>query len=195
MLMTSQQIWDLFHASLTKFVQRRVADPDAVEDVVQDIFLKIHTRMHTLRTIDSLPSWVYRIAQNAVIDYYRQQRPHDALPVDLEVEHEERDEVQQVLSSCASALLQQLSASSREALTLTDVEGMTQQAFAHRLGLSPSGAKSRVQRARAQLKALLLACCHLQFDQRGQPMDYQPREPTCAPCTCGPRDEVASRSS
>jgi RNA polymerase sigma-70 factor, ECF subfamily len=48
------------------------------------------------------------------------------------------------------------------------------------LGISFSGAKSRVQRARAKIKEQLLDCCHFQFDRAGQIIDYQPRRDCCA---------------
>lgn len=70
----------------------------------------------------------------------------------------------------------------RQALLLTDIQGLTQQQLADQLNLSLSGAKSRVQRAREKLKDVLLGCCHLEFDRRGQVMAYQPQEPNCRYC-------------
>jgi hypothetical protein len=43
-----------------------------------------------------------------------------------------------------------------------------------------SGMKSRVQRARRQLKALMTECCHITIDRRGTPTDVQPR----GACAC-----------
>ena len=48
-----------------------------------------------------------------------------------------------------------------------DFEGMSQKEYADRLGISISGAKSRVQRAREKLKDLILKCCDYQFDKYG----------------------------
>lgn len=61
----------------------------------------------------------------------------------------------------------------RKAVRLADLEGMTQAQLADHLGLSLSGAKSRVQRGREQLKALLTECCKFEFDCRGQIIDYE----------------------
>ena len=77
-------------------------------------------------------------------------------------------------------MVESLPADYREALILTEYEGLTQRALAERLGLSFSGAKSRVQRAREKLKAMLLDCCHFEFDRFGKIIDYQPN---CACCT------------
>src|SRR6266568_2402510 len=67
----------------------------------------------------------------------------------------------------------------RQALILTEYEGLTQRELAERLGISISGAKSRVQRAREKVKLMLLKCCHFQFDRLGRIIDY---EPNCACC-------------
>ena len=63
----------------------------------------------------------------------------------------------------------------REAIVLTEFEGLTQKELADRLGISLSGAKSRVQRARGQLKQMLLGCCQFEFDRRGGIIDCKPR--------------------
>jgi RNA polymerase sigma-70 factor (ECF subfamily) len=76
--------------------------------------------------------------------------------------------------------LQRLAAPYREAITLIELEGMTQASAAAHVGLSPSGMKSRVQRARAQLRELLVGCCEIELDRRGAIAGYQPR----TPCDC-----------
>ena len=55
--------------------------------------------------------------------------------------------------------------------------------MAERLGISISGAKSRVQRARAKLKAMMLECCHIDLDSRGSVIDYRPKGASCRLCT------------
>lgn len=83
------------------------------------------------------------------------------------------------LLPCVAAMVDALPSSYREALRLTEYQGLSQKALSERLGISFSGAKSRVQRARAKLKQQLLECCHFQFDHAGRIIDYQPR---CANC-------------
>jgi len=75
--------------------------------------------------------------------------------------------------------MEQLPALSREALVLTDIDGLTQAVAATALGLSISGMKSRVQRARLQLRALLVACCPIDLDARGAILDYMPPTRSC----------------
>jgi RNA polymerase sigma-70 factor (ECF subfamily) len=71
----------------------------------------------------------------------------------------------------------------REAVVRTEFDGLTQLELARRLGISLSGAKSRVQRGRAQLKQMLDACCRFEFDRRGKVIDCTPRRQAgCQEC-------------
>jgi RNA polymerase sigma-70 factor (ECF subfamily) len=72
----------------------------------------------------------------------------------------------------------------REAIQLAEINGLTQLEAARRSGLTFSGMKSRVQRARSQLKDMLLDCCRVELDRRGGILDYAVRDAT--KCPCGP---------
>lgn len=181
MTIASEQLWETFSGPLHQFIQRRVRDPHSAEDILQDVFLKIHTHIDTLRTQDRLSSWIYQITRNAIADYYRAQRPTVELAETLAVADElVGDDVVRELSPCVAAMVDGLPEAYREALRLTSSQGLSQKALSERLGISFSGAKSRVQRARAKIKEQLLECCHFQFDHAGRIIDYQSRRACCA---------------
>ena len=187
MLVTTENLWETFHAGLRRFILQRIPDEQSADDVLQETFLKIHTRIASLRDEDKLQSWMYQIARNAIADYYRQQKATVELPEALPVPDEPvfEDEVIKDLIPSVKAMVESLPATYREALILTEYEGLTQRELAQRLGLSFSGAKSRVQRAREKLKTMLLDCCHFEFDRLGKIIDFAPN---CACCTsdgCG----------
>ena len=69
-----------------------------------------------------------------------------------------------------------------DALRLTEWREVSQKEMAKRLGLSDSGAKSRVQRARRKLKQMLLDCCEVELDRRGTVLDLRPRGQTESSC-------------
>jgi RNA polymerase sigma-70 factor (ECF subfamily) len=103
--------------------------------------------------------------------------------------------VQAELAPSVAAMVNALPEPYREALYLTEYQGLSQRELAARLGISLSGAKSRVQRAREKLKQLLLDCCHFEFDRLGRIIDYQPR---CTCCSTRPeqiRQETAISSA
>src|SRR5262245_51612737 len=180
MTVASEQLWEPFSRPLHQFIKRRLSDPHSAEDILQDVFLKIHTHIDTLRTQERLTSWIYQITRNAIADYYRAQRPTTELVETLPVTDElVDDDVVHELSPCVAAMVEDLSGVYREALRLTEYEGLSQKALSDRLGISFSGAKSRVQRARAKIKEQLLDCCHFQFDYAGRIIDYQSRRACC----------------
>jgi RNA polymerase sigma-70 factor, ECF subfamily len=181
MTIASEQLWETFSRPLYQFIQRRVPNPHSAEDILQDVFLKIHTHIDTLRTQDRLTSWIYQITRNAIADYYRAQRPTAELAETLPAADElVDDDVMRELSPCVAAIVEGLPETYREALRLTEYQGLSQKALSERLGISFSGAKSRVQRARAKIKDQLLDCCHFQFDHAGRIIDYQSRRACCA---------------
>jgi RNA polymerase sigma-70 factor (ECF subfamily) len=183
MVTTTEQVWEDFSVLLYQFIRRRVSDETMAEDLLQDVFLKIHQRMDGLKDVKRLESWIYRITRNVIIDYYRGHRTVmrlDAAEVlDLPEELPDDDIVSELLP-CVRAMVQALPEQDRQALVLTEYQGLTQKEFGERLGLSFSGAKSRVQRAREMLKQELLTCCHFELDRRGHILNYQSRCQCCA---------------
>jgi RNA polymerase sigma-70 factor, ECF subfamily len=174
---TTQQIWTDFSNALKQFITRRVPNQTDAEDILQDVFQKIHRSLDTLKADSKLQAWVYQITRNAIIDYYRQQKLVVDLPETLEDENAEPEA--NSIMACLKPMVESLPEKYRQALVMTEFEGVSQKALAERLGLSFSGAKSRVQRAREQVKEKLLECCQLEFDRTGQIVEYRLREPGC----------------
>lgn len=178
-----EEIWDQFHTPLARFVRGRVQDTQTADDLLQDIYIRIHTHAHAVREEQRLESWVYQIARNAITDHYRRQKPLVEVTEDAAVEPppDPQDDLQERLARSVRRMLNDLPDEYREALILTEYEGLTQRQLAEKLGISLSGAKSRVQRGRKLLRETILNCCHLYFDRLGQVIDYEPRCGCCAP--------------
>ena len=200
MSITTEQVWHDFHAPLLHFIRARVADESTAEDILQEVFLKIHRHIETLKDTKKLESWVYQITRHALIDYYRgKEQPGASLETAEALglaEDLPDDDVVSELFPAVRAMVKSLPAPDRQALVLTEYQGLTQKEFAERLGLSFSGAKSRVQRAREKLKHLLLACCHFELDRRGGVIDYQPHCQCCSTgaCACEETESVTGNT-
>ncbi len=197
MSLTTESIWEAFHIPLHGFIRRRVSDEAVAEDLLQEVFLKIHQHGDSLQDIKKLESWIYQITRNAIIDFYRSARLMSSLDtpevLDLPEELPDDDIVSELLP-CVRAMVNNLPEQDRQAIVLTEYQGLTQKEFAERVGLSFSGAKSRVQRAREKLKQQLLACCHFELDRRGHVVNYQSRCQCCSSGTCS-ADETSRRNS
>jgi RNA polymerase sigma-70 factor (ECF subfamily) len=184
---TTADVWETFHTPLQQFIRQRVSDETAAEDLLQDVFLDIHQHIDTLRDVKKLQSWIYQVTRHAIIDYYRSRRATATLeePETSRLPEELPDEdIVTELLPCVRAMVLGLPTRDRQALILTEYQGLTQKELAERLGLSLSGAKSRVQRAREKLRQQLLACCHFELDRRGHIIDYQPRCICCSTADC-----------
>jgi RNA polymerase sigma-70 factor (ECF subfamily) len=164
---TLEHIWHEFAGKLGRFIRARVADPATAEDILQDVFVKIQKRLGQLQDPAKLEGWIYLIARNAIIDHYRTRKQTVEVPESLPAEPDANDGEIAYLKASFRRMIYSLPEPYREAVVLTELEGLTQQALANRLGISLSGAKSRVQRGRAQLKQMLDECCTFEFDRRG----------------------------
>lgn len=181
-----EMVWNTFNAPLERYIRKRVSDEHIAADLLQDVYVKIHTHIDMLRDDERLQAWVYQIARNTIYDHYRTQKPNAemsdtlAAPDTVEI----TDDTAARLAASLHSMIDCLPEEYQVALRLTELEGITQQELATRLGLSLSGAKSRVQRGRKMLREVLLACCHFEFDRLGKVIDYYPRCQCCSDNTC-----------
>jgi RNA polymerase sigma-70 factor (ECF subfamily) len=179
-----ESLYRSLRAPLQSYLVRKVRSPEVAEDLLHDVFLKIHESASRLERGDRIESWIWAIARNALIDRQRRERPSepiDQLPLRAEDPYDNR--VAGALRRTVRSFLECIPEPYREALVLADLEGVPQTQLAQRLGLSHSGAKSRVQRARGKMAALIQHCCHLEFDRYGNIVDYRPRGPQCPGCS------------
>jgi RNA polymerase sigma-70 factor, ECF subfamily len=186
---TAATVYQDFHLKLRSFALQHVSDPDAADDILQDVYLKIHSHIQELRDTDRLESWIFQVTRNAITDYYRRTRPQEELPDTVPAPADEEPDAASEVAASVGDMLRCLPRKYRQALELTDLQGLSQAELAARLNISLSGAKSRVQRAREKLKEAFLDCCHFEFDRYGKVIDYHANCLECAgeypPKECG----------
>ncbi len=174
---TFETLWAQTHTCLCWFIFSRVGSEEDAEDLLQDVFLRVYRQLGTVRDPQRLESWIYQITRNRIIDHYRSRRQWADLPEDLVIKEDLAEETAEVTSihllPHVCAVIDSLPEPDREALLQADFQGKTQQELACQLGISLSGAKSRVQRARQKVKKALLDGFEIEFDPRGGIMNYQ----------------------
>ncbi len=183
-----EALWVAFAAPLRRFVRRRLPPAIDADDVLQDIFLRIARQDGALDAVEQLEAWIYRVARTAIADALRAHRRREARAGDVDTDDlpaTATDEATVVaeLTPCVTPFIARLAEPYRSALEDTALAGRTQQEAAARAGISVSGMKSRVQRAREQLRDELLRCCAIQLDVRGTVMDVEVRDGRH--CGCG----------
>ena len=67
----TENIWNQFKDELLRFIVSRVNDKDIAQDLLQIVFIKIHSKSDSLSDNDKLTSWLYQITRNTIIDYYQ----------------------------------------------------------------------------------------------------------------------------
>ena len=181
--------WRELDLRLRPFVARRVRAED-VDDVVQDVFLRMQRGLDALRDDQRFGPWVYQVARSAIGDHRRQAARHplsDATPPEAVTPGPEADDegaAERELALYVAPFIAMLPSPYREALTLTELEGLTQKEAAELTGISLSGMKSRVQRGRLALKKALEDCCHIALDARGRVLSCEPRADGRLPESC-----------
>ncbi|MCD6707997.1 MAG: RNA polymerase sigma factor SigZ [Thiobacillus sp.] len=174
--------WIEHKSRLRSYVAKRVRESGAVDDILQDVFLKAYASLHTVKSPGSLAAWLYRIAANSITDHYRGQKPSEEISDEFAAPEPEPDYFAE-LASCLQPLIADLPETYRLPLVLSEVDGLTQKEVAVRLGLSLSGAKSRVQRGREKLRQLLFKCCDIETGRSGI-VGYEVRDKRRG-CDCG----------
>lgn len=175
--------WEEIRARLLGFVSRRVDDQEVAHDIVQDVLVRIDGSLGSLRDDERLLPWVYRLTRNAVIDHYRTAARRREEPTSDLADSIAADEIvpdaaaatRRELAECLEPMLATLRPKYRQALELTEFEGLTQVEAARVVGISVPGMKSRVQRARAQLARQYHRCCRITLDVRNAPISARPR--------------------
>lgn len=169
--------WSSFQHELRGFIYKRVKDKAVTDDILQDVFLKARTKLDQLQKAQSMTGWIYQITKNTIIDHFRKQSKKIAI-AELDWESEVPN-----FNECVGKYIQELIPSLPEkykiALELTENEKLSQLELAKRLGISYTGAKSRVQRARKILKEKLHEALILKTDAYGNIMVCMDRGHGC----------------
>jgi RNA polymerase sigma-70 factor (ECF subfamily) len=182
-------------AAVRRFIGARVKDSATADDLTQEVLLKVQQRLPQVRDPRRIMGWVIQIARNTITDHFRSARTMEVFseehatsdPRAMATNDRDESRLRDSLGAYIRSVVQGLPAIYREAIVLTDYDGLTQVELAARLGLSVSAAKSRVQRARAMVHQQIDRCCHFHVDHYGQVVDYTPKPQ----CGCAP---LATRS-
>ena len=170
---STAEVWEKFHDNIYNFIFKRVKNESDTDDILQDVFMKIHLHKAKLKDESKLQSWIYQISRNTIADFYRSDKSNQSSePEDLE-DMDVGFYGKQEMFCCLHPFIEELPDKYKSAIKLSDLEGKKQQEVADILGITLSGAKSRVQRARDILKGRFVECCNFSMDENGHLMGEQ----------------------
>jgi RNA polymerase sigma factor (sigma-70 family) len=158
-----ESAWDelvrLFQDRLFYFVRRFVRDDDQAAGVMQDVWMQVLRSLSLLKSTDRLTPWLYTIARRMVVNRYRREASEavasasEPLEATAEDEHEAFEQFES--AELVHFGLSRLEVASREVLTLHFLEEFSVAEIAGILEIPPGTVKSRLHRARFELRKIL----------------------------------------
>ena len=171
-------VWNETQHKLKPFVYRYTKDKAVTDDIIQDVFLKVHAKVDQLKESEKLVGWIFQITRNTITDYFRSKgKIISAHDIDWDSEAKSLNDC---VVNCLQDMMNELPDKYRQALELTELKNLSQLELAKELNISYSGAKSRVQRARQILKERMEETYRIKFDSYGNVTVCENR----LPCGC-----------
>lgn len=177
-VMNTKDVWNIYHRDLQQFIISKVKDSSIADDILQDTFIKIHTKLSTLQDENKLKSWVFSIARNSVLDFFRTSNNTVSFEEFEETEKEpEENSENHSVHDCLRGILINLPKKYRQPLFLYDIKGLKQIEIANQLHLSLPTVKSQIQRARKQIAKGFMDCCGFVENEKGHLIgEVKPKE-------------------
>lgn len=176
-------IYTQFHQVLLGFIKSKINNHQDAEDILHNVFIKVAEGVVDLNRKEKLQSWIYTIARNSIIDYYRTNASRKSLAIEGDISDsftdEEYNDTTKGLDCCLIDFVNQLPEEYRDIIIDVEMNGVKQKDLTAKYDLAYPSIRSRVQRGREKLKQILLDCCQIEWDTRGNILDVQSR-PACA---------------
>lgn len=163
--MTTQKLWTLYADDLKRFILTKVKDEAIADDLLQDTFIKVHTKLDHLKDESKVRPWLFTIARYTTIDYFRtldltkQLNDEDLTFEDVALHHTEED--------CLRGIIKSLPKKYRDPLFLSDIKGLKLAEISQQLHLPLSTIKSQIQRGRKLIVKGFMDCCDFKMNDEG----------------------------
>lgn len=172
-MLTTIDIWENLGNEIYFFILKKVKNKNTANDISQEVFLKIHQNIHTLKQEEKVKSWVFQIVRNEIANFFNKENKY----TDLE-ENTESTPEKIIEFCCFDKFLNNLPEIYKTPTEFIYIKGKKQSEVAEILGISLANVKIRIKRAKEILKQNLQDCCHYELDKKG----YLVGEPNCKTC-------------
>ncbi len=169
-----ENIWEKYHSRLKKYIGQNVLNNEMIEDILQDVFVKIQTNIHTLKDEKKLEPWIFKIAKHTIIDFFRSEGkkcPTLCQKIDLLNPLQKTIETKQGIDTLKS-IIESLPPKYAQILMFSEFQRLPSKMIAQKLNLSDAAAKSRILRAKKMLNEKLKIYCVVEYDPQGTIVDY-----------------------
>lgn len=170
--MTTDIIWNQYANQMRTFIRSQIHDEQTTDDILQNVFVKIHSDVTQIDKIGNMKAWLYRMVKNMMVDYFRSLKHTSEIDDSISEETISEPIIENVASSIRF-FINQLDEPLRKLMILSELKGYSQIEISKELNIPYSTIKSRIQKGRHLVKEMLLDCCHYEFDRRGTVIDYE----------------------
>ena len=184
--MNTQELRESYAPALRWYIAARITGP-AIDDILQQVFLKIHKKTDTIRDDAAIKSWLYRTTQHTIIDRYRKHHDKNQTLVqdsfrdqqEEDLSDQKKKTILKNISSCLMPMIQDLDEKSRKVMELYIDELYTYQEIADTLWLSLANIKIIIHRSKKKLKNMYTQCCTIYTNDDGTIIDTWCRNEDC----------------
>lgn len=178
--MTTEKVWLQYADELKRFIISKVKNENLTDDILQETFVKIHTKLDTLKDITKLKSWIFTIARNQITDSYKN-KSFDANNYEV-VENESIEINEHTEKDCLDSILKGLPKKYSEPVFLYDIQGLSQKEIAQKLNKPIPTIKSQIQRARKMIVQGFIDCCGFKLNTDGVLVGEMKAKQDCKIC-------------
>jgi RNA polymerase sigma-70 factor, ECF subfamily len=171
-------LWQEHKEALYYFVLKRVHDESTAKDIAQDVLLKVYNFCGSKSGVRNVRAWLFQIANNTIIDYYRKNSKSFSVESFSEVEEESEASAFKEAAEFILPMINLLPEIYATPLRMSDVDGIKLKDIAEELNIGLPAVKQRVSRARKLLKDVFTECCIMELDERGRLVSFDIR-PGC----------------
>lgn len=171
------EIHNTYRGPIYRYLTRMIGTDEA-EDLTQEVFIKVHRNIQSVKKESSITGWIYRIATNAAIDRIRSlsRKSVSSFITEEELLAEDQSEwtdkvlsleqqlIEKEMNDCIRNYISSLPENYRSVLVLSELEVLKNHEIADILGLTLENVKIRLHRARAKLKKVLQGNCNFYYN-------------------------------
>ena len=164
-----EKLIEIYQSKVYNLAYKMFGNPEDASDLAQEALIKIFKNISTFKEESQFSTWIYRIAYNLYVDELRKRKKFDVQSIDEQYEDSNESKItiidnrptpEQYVENKEKAeivhnAINKLSAEHKAAIILRDIDGHTYEEIAEIQNCSLGTVKSRINRARGQLKEIL----------------------------------------
>ncbi|MBO6880580.1 sigma-70 family RNA polymerase sigma factor [Winogradskyella sp.] len=178
--MTTKAVWDTYSGDIRRFILSEVKDKMVADDILQDTFIKVNTKLHTLKDDDKLKAWLFSVVRYTILDYFKtSKRTIELQEFKYEIDSQPKEHTEK---DCLRGILINLPKKYRDPIFLADIMGLKQKEVAQRLSLPLPTVKSQIQRGRKQIAQGFMDCCGYTLNDKGHLVGELQEKEGCKVC-------------